>query len=115
MHHAREAAVDVGDDVDDAPALARDHRLVGDLAGHVPGAEEVVLHDRGEAVGRDVLRRRRELTAGVVDQHVDAAEPLDHAGDQLGHVVDLADLDVVGQEGYELFPRRAPPPTAWAN
>ena len=56
----------------DAAALLRDHPLVRDLAAHVERPDEVVLHDREESVRRDVLRGRRELTAGVVDEDVDA-------------------------------------------
>ena len=46
-------------------------------AGDVERAEEVRLHLRPELVGADVLEVPGVEVAGVVDEHVDAAEPVD--------------------------------------
>jgi hypothetical protein len=48
-----------------------------DRTGHVEGAEEVGLHLRAELLGTDVLEVAGVEIASVVDQHVDATEPLD--------------------------------------
>jgi hypothetical protein len=41
---------------------------------------------------RQALRRARELAAGVVDEHVDGAEALEHAPDERAHLLGLADV-----------------------
>ena len=92
MHHAGEAALDVGGDLHDAPAAPRDHRARRDRVCHVPGAVQVVADDRVPALGLEQRGGGRELPAGVVDQHVDFPEALDHGVDQRGHRVGLADV-----------------------
>src|SRR5205085_11089682 len=47
---------------------------------------------RLEALGRDVLRRRHVLAAGVVDERVDASVTLQHAVDERADLVLLADV-----------------------
>ena len=71
---------------------ARDPATVRDLAADVERADQVVLDHREEAVGRDVLRRRRELAAGVVDQDVDLAPRRDHLLDERLDLLGLADV-----------------------
>ena len=57
------------------PSAAAHDRQDG--AGDVQRAEEVGLHLCPELVGADVLEVAGVEVAGVVDEHVDAAEPLD--------------------------------------
>ena len=71
VDHPRHPVVRGEGDADDLAALLRDERLGRDGVGHVPGALDVQLGDRAEALGRDRLGRGEELPAGVVDEQVD--------------------------------------------
>ena len=113
MAHAGHAHPDVGQHVDDGAAIGC-HRLVVDLAAHQEAAGQVVAHHRVPALGRNVLERRGELPAGVVDQAVDAAMRGQHVGDGLldgfflanvaymagGAPADFGDFT---RHGFELF------------
>jgi hypothetical protein len=72
-----------------------DHPALRHLLGEVPGRVQVQPPYRRPPVRRDLLGRRQELPAGVVDQHVDAAEPLQRQVDQRVRHLRLA--DVAGQ------------------
>ncbi len=91
VSHAGKAAIGIRGDVDD-PAAVLDHPAIRDFAAHVERTDEVVLHDREKTIRRDQLRRRRELTARVVDQNVDAAEPGEHFADERLDLRGLADV-----------------------
>jgi hypothetical protein len=62
-----------GDDLT-GPLLAQDGQ---DRPGDVEGAEEVGLHLGAHLIGAECLEEARVEVAGVVDEHVDAAEALD--------------------------------------
>ena len=104
MHHARDAARRAEHDRDDAAAAVGDHRADGDLLGQVPGGVQVEAAHRGPAVGGDLLGRGRELAAGVVDEHVDAAVRLQGEVDQ--RVRHLGLPDVAGQRQAVGLPDR---------
>jgi len=58
----------------------------------VPGAQHVEFDDVAVALGGDRLGRSRELPAGVVDQYVDPAVPLQHSVEELVHGLVVADV-----------------------
>jgi hypothetical protein len=58
----------------------------------VEGADQVVLDDREEPVGRDVLRGRWELSTRVVDVDVDARPPGEDVLDERRDRIGLADI-----------------------
>jgi len=94
-------------DEDHEPAVARDHRSLGDRPREVPHRIHVQPVHRSPALGRDGLGRRDELPAGVVDEHVDPAEPLEHTIDERRDVVGLAHVGAgdgqdLGARGPEL-------------
>jgi len=68
-------------DVDDPPPAALlhpgNHRL-----GGIEGRREVEVDDRLPFLVREILDRRDELDAGIVDQHIDRAEGVHGAADQ---------------------------------
>ena len=92
VHHHRDAPAGAEPDEHDEPAAARDHRALGDGPGEVPRGVDVQAVDRPPALGRDGLRRRDELAAGVVHEHVDPAEPVQDGVDQRGDLVGFADV-----------------------
>ena len=81
-----------GTNVDDATAPARDH-----LAGHGLGDEECAAQIRVEdfiPVGPcDVGSRLADVAAGVVHQHVDAAELVNRVGDSAVDAFLLANVE----------------------
>ena len=84
-------------DVHDLPSprlLSRPahHRPGCHRVGHQPGALDVEAHDRPEALGRDVLRRREELATGVVHEQVDAPVTLEGPVHEGMNVLLLADV-----------------------
>ena len=93
--HAGHAELEVGADVHDRAAVLL-HRAQVDFLRHQEGRGHVVADHRIPAVERDVLERRRELSAGIVHQPVDPSAPFDHAVDGGLHLVFLAQ---VGGEG----------------
>ena len=80
-------------DVDDAAAAARLHAGNDRLAG-VESRRQVDRQDGVPLLDREFLDRRDKLDAGVVDQHIDAAESFLGAGD---HRVDLVRPGHVGR------------------
>src|SRR5439155_14961749 len=78
--------------VADAAAALRDHPLIRDLATHVKRADEVVANHRGKPVRRDVLRRRRELSSRVVDQHIEPAPLREYRPYEVLDLCRLADV-----------------------
>ena len=91
MRHAGEAAIDLGDDVDDGAAALRDHRGAGHGLRHREGADEVVADDLLEVLQAHVGGEERALTAGVIDQDVDASNCL-HGFDEGGNLRRLPDV-----------------------
>ena len=63
----------------------RDHRPDRDVAGHRPRRVDGEAMHCAPALSGDLLGRRGELAARVVDQCVDPAEPLERAVDQVAH------------------------------
>jgi hypothetical protein len=92
VHHQRDAPAGAEPDEHDQPAATRDHRALGDAPGEVPDRVDVEAVDRPPALGRDLFGRRDELTARVVHQHVDPAEPVQDRIDERGHVLGFADV-----------------------
>src|SRR6185312_8542552 len=84
--HRRHALPHVGDDLDDrawVSQLSRAfHPLDVALARDEKAAGEIGPYDGIPALGRDVLERRGELAASVVDEAVDAAEVLEARRDR---------------------------------
>src|SRR5262249_50392739 len=96
MGNARHAPPEVGDDVDDhAGRLALVPRAGGGLP-HVPGAVEVVVDDRRPALWLEVERHLRELTAGIVDENVEASQLAPYAGNEGRTTVMVADVEGFG-------------------
>ncbi len=77
---------------EDASRPLRNHRSDGDLPGDRPRGVDGETVNGAPPLARDVLGRRRELTAGVVDQNVDASEPLQGPIDQGGHLLFFANV-----------------------
>src|ERR1035438_3811485 len=73
MHEATQAGADTGGHEYDRSAM-RQHEMIGDGLGHLPGADQVVANDRLEPLVVELARRRHELAAGVVDQDIEPAE-----------------------------------------
>ena len=92
MHHARHAVVRGKGDADDLAAVLGDEGLGRRGMGHVPSALDVQLGDRAEPLRRDRLGGSQELAAGVVDEQVEAAVPLEQAGDEAGDRLLVADV-----------------------
>ena len=115
VHHPGDAARRAQHDRDDAAAAVLDHPALRHLLGQVPGRVQVEPPHRRPAVGRDLLGRRHELAAGVVDQHVDAAEPLQREVDQRVRHLGLADVAGQRQAVVLADPPPAPPPAARAG
>ncbi|KAG0921892.1 hypothetical protein G6F31_020129 [Rhizopus arrhizus] len=111
MAHARHAAPDVGQHVDDGPAVLA-HVLGIDLARHQEGAVQVVLDHGVPAVETDAVQRRRKLPARAIEQAVDAAMPGQHVRDHAAHaglVSDIARVQADAPGGFGR-PRPLPPP-----
>src|SRR5205085_931397 len=83
-----------GGNVDDAPLAAAAHAGQGGQGG-VQGRPEVGLHAR-LVIGDGHYFHRADLDdAGVVDQHVDAAQPVIHGPD---HVLDLPPIGQIASD-----------------
>ena len=67
-------------------------------AGDVQRAEQVGLDLRPEVLGADLLEEPGVEVAGVVDQHVDAAEPSTAACDGRLGVGGVGDVELDGQQ-----------------
>ena len=95
-----------GGDVDHAPArLAQRGERRG---GHAPRAEQVDVDHRERVVVGRGAGRLREPEAGVVDQHVEPAEPLDRLGHRavdVGLVAHVARDDVAALAAGRARPR----------
>ena len=81
-------------DVDDRPAAAGDHRRRAQLR-QVPQRGDVDLHRRAESSSVSSSTATDAADAGVVDEHVDAAEPVEHLGDE------AFTIGVVGHVGHD--------------
>src|SRR5215470_15055201 len=100
MGNAGHAAPEIGDDVDDhARRLALDPGSRGGLH-HVPSAVEVVVDHRRPALRLEVERHLRELTAGIVDENVEASALTPHVGD-----IGAAARVIAYVEGFGVEPR----------
>ena len=92
-----------------------------DRAGDVHRAEQGGLDLRPEVLGADLLEEPGVEVAGVVDQHVDASEPVDGSLDGRLGVGGVGDVELDGQEVARPGPRplltvsvlRAVATTAW--
>src|SRR5262245_36518420 len=93
----------VRDHVDDPPASGGDHALADHLRDE-PGAVEVVVDDGIPALRRELLRALRKLSAGIVDEDVDASQPVVGL---LDHGLDLFNLADVALNGDRLAAGRA--------
>ena len=72
--------------------------------GHQPSALDVEPLHGAKALGGDVLRGGEKLAAGIVDEQIDAAVTIEHAGDQGIHLGLLA--DVAGCRGDAILGRQ---------
>ena len=84
------------DDVDDTARAPLDHMRTHATA-HVPGAVQIEIDHRTPAAVADLSRRGGKLTAGVVDQKIDAAEALDGLLNQRLDLIDVANVGGHGQ------------------
>ena len=91
MAHARHAHPHVGNDVDDGAAV-RLHPLRVALARHQETAGKIGTDDGFPALLIDVFERRCELSAGVVDEMINATEATEHSTDRLSDAGLLADV-----------------------
>ena len=80
--HAGHPVVRREGDADHLAGALRDERLGRRGMGHLPGPLNVELDHGPKALRADRLGRAEELTAGVVDEHVDAAVALDDPVEQ---------------------------------
>jgi Kef-type K+ transport system membrane component KefB len=96
-----------GDRDDQARALGAHDRQHG--AGDVDGAEQGGLDLGPEVLGADLLEEPGVEVAGVVDQHVDAAEPFDGSRDGRLGVGGVGDVELDGQEVVVRAERGADP------
>ena len=94
-----------GDGDDEAGALGSHDREHG--AGDVDRAEQGGLDLGPEVVGGDLLEEPGVEAAGVVDQHVDASEPLDRGGDRGVGVRGVGDVELHRRAGSSWSPRAA--------
>ena len=102
VREARDPAQRAESDEDDQPAAARNQRTRGDCMCDAPdGVEGDALH-RAPALQRDLLGGRRELTARVVDEHVELPEALE------GGTHDPLDLALLAQVGGQREALAAP-------
>jgi hypothetical protein len=88
------AMPDVGNDIDDGPAIGL-HPAVIDLAHEDEAAGQVAAHHGLKALGRNGFHRRAILTAGIVHQPVDATIGAKHRVDRRYHqgfVTDIANV-----------------------
>jgi hypothetical protein len=106
VRHAGEAAVDLGDDVDDRAALLRNHRPSRHRLRHREGADEVIANDLLEVLERHVGGGEGALPAGVVDQDVDARKALMDGVGKRRDLRRLADVAGHGQTGAGVSQRR---------
>jgi hypothetical protein len=104
MYDARRAGPGVvGDDVEDCPALCRDHSLA-DSAGAIERAVEHDADDGVPAVDGELIGRRDEVAGGVVDQEVDASVlSMDFRRDRLDC---LGVADIEGDEAGGVYRAR---------
>ena len=58
---------------------------------HIPGPVEVRFDHRSPAFGRDIDGGQWELASGVVDDEVDSPLLIVRSGEQLGHLLGVAD------------------------
>ena len=100
---AGDAAARAEADEDDDAAAVGDHRARRDRPRHVPGRVDREPVHGAPALEGDLLGRRDELAAGVVDEDVDAAEALERGVDQR---LDLLGLAHVGRHGEALGAER---------
>ena len=91
------AMPDVGDDIDDGPAIGL-HPAVIDLAHENEPAGQIAANHRLEPLGRDGFHRRAILTTGIVDEPVDAAVGTEHGIDRRDHHRLIADIANLGQD-----------------
>ena len=92
--HVRHAVPHVGDHVHDRAAVLL-HPLHVGLARDEEATGEVGAHHGIPALRRNLLQRRRELPARVVDEEIDAAEVGGDGAHGLGDALLLADVDRV--------------------
>ena len=85
VDHPGHAHVRRDGDAHDLAAPLRDERLGRGRVGHLPGALDVELDHRAEALRRDRLRGAHELPAGIVHQQVEAAVALEHPVEERVH------------------------------
>jgi hypothetical protein len=99
-----------------AAASGRNEGTRGDGVRHQPGAFEVQPDHRPEALGRDVLGGRQELTPGIVYEQIDLPVTLEHLVDQrvdLGLLANITRDRFDGARGTKrnrLTERLEPPP-----
>jgi hypothetical protein len=96
-----------GDRDEEAGALGAQDRQ--DRAGDVHGAEQGGLDLGPDVLGADLLEEPGVEVAGVVDQHVDAAEPFDGGARGVLGVGGVGDVELDGQEVVVRSERRADP------
>src|SRR5262249_27346808 len=63
---------------------------------HVPGAVEVVVDDRRPTLWLKVERHLRELTAGIVDENVEASQFAPYTGNEGRTAVMVANVEGFG-------------------
>ncbi len=83
------AVVQGGADVEDLATVVAHPGVIGG-AGDMPGPLGVDVQNRAEPVGREVGRGAEEVARGAVDQDVESAQVLQHAGDRRLHLRGLA-------------------------
>ena len=109
VRHAGQAAVHGSGDGDDAAvALALPDPALRRALHHVPGAVQVGVDDGVPALVGEVHRVRGELPAGIVHQHVDAAEAFPDGVEQAFDLRRIADRhrvheDLAARQGAQLL------------
>ena len=98
MGHVRQSPPNSGRDVHNVARLGMIAPASSGGLHHVPGAVEVGVDDRVPALVGEIHRVRRELAAGVVDQHVQAAEALPYGFEQRFDLLGVADAHREGED-----------------
>ena len=92
VHHRRDRRSGAESEERDEPRVLRDHPAVRHLLGDLPGRVDVQPVHGAEALQRDVSERRRELSAGIVHEDVDALVLHSDRVEERRNLIGLADI-----------------------
>ena len=97
--HTGKAAIDLGNDVEDATALLRNHRRFGHSLRHGKGADQVVLDDLLKVLKRHVRSGEGSLPTSVIDKDVNSSKLRQYALHKRGNLRGLANVASLRKAG----------------